>query len=230
MNEFLFSFLITKFYANNENIIYIPNNIKIYIEIPNSFENYLNKFGILNTFNIDNIVLGEPNPNEKNMQTNITYVPMLSLELDKNTKKEFKKLKGFEDDKQIEKFIKDNFNNINIKEYSYHQVETFIKLFISQFNMFTSNIKFTNTMDEDITDKCIMNFAKSTKYFTNGGFAKLIMQKKYIKDIFELCLDAYESDLSKEKFDIPLIFVDKERRKFKFEKLPDISEEKNKKN
>ena len=228
VNEFLFSFLITKFYANNENIIYIPNNIKIYIEIPNSFENYLNKFGILNTFNIDNIVLGEPNPNEKNIETNITNVPMLSLELDENTKKEFKKLMGFENDKQIEKFIKDNFNNINIKEYSYHQVETFIKLFISQFNMFTSNLKFTNTMDEDITDKCIMNFAKSTKYFINGGFAKLIMQKKYIKDIFELCLDAYKSDLSEEKFDIPLIFVDKEKRKFKFEKLPDISEEETK--
>ena len=26
LNEFLFSFLITKFYSNNENIIYIPNN------------------------------------------------------------------------------------------------------------------------------------------------------------------------------------------------------------
>jgi hypothetical protein len=56
INEFLFSFLITKFYAINENIIYIPNNIKIYIEIPNSFENYLTKFGILNAFNIENIV------------------------------------------------------------------------------------------------------------------------------------------------------------------------------
>ena len=37
INEFLFSFLIIKFYTNNEYIIYIPNNINIYIEIPNSF-------------------------------------------------------------------------------------------------------------------------------------------------------------------------------------------------
>lgn len=39
-NEFLFSFLITKFYINNEN------------KIPNCFENYLSKFGILNIFNM----------------------------------------------------------------------------------------------------------------------------------------------------------------------------------
>ena len=32
---------------------------KIYIEIPNSFENYLIKFGILNAFIIENIVIGE---------------------------------------------------------------------------------------------------------------------------------------------------------------------------
>ena len=46
INEFLFSFLITKFYNNNENIIYIPDNIDIYVEVPNSSENYLKKFGI----------------------------------------------------------------------------------------------------------------------------------------------------------------------------------------
>jgi len=40
LNEFFFSFLITKFYLNNESIIYIPNDIDIYIEIPNCFENY----------------------------------------------------------------------------------------------------------------------------------------------------------------------------------------------
>ena len=34
LNEFLFSFLITKFYTCNENIIYIPIDIEIYIEIP----------------------------------------------------------------------------------------------------------------------------------------------------------------------------------------------------
>jgi hypothetical protein len=145
INEFLFSFLITKFYAINENIIYIPNNIKIYIEIPNSFENYLTKFGILNAFNIENIVLGESNENEISNSANIINVPMLPLELEPKIRKEFNKLNDFNDDKEIEKFIKDNFNSIGIKEYSYHQVHTFIKLYISQFNTFKSKLIFKDT-------------------------------------------------------------------------------------
>ena len=43
LNEFLFSFLITKFYSNNENVIYIPINIDIYIEMPNSFKDFVRK-------------------------------------------------------------------------------------------------------------------------------------------------------------------------------------------
>ena len=43
LNEFLFSFLITKFYSNNENVIYIPINIDIYIEMPNSFKDFIRK-------------------------------------------------------------------------------------------------------------------------------------------------------------------------------------------
>jgi hypothetical protein len=57
LNEFFFSFLITKFYLNNESIIYIPNNIDIYIEVPNCFENYSSKFSILNIFKKENITL-----------------------------------------------------------------------------------------------------------------------------------------------------------------------------
>lgn len=50
LNEFLFSFLITKFYSNNENIIYIPKNIEIYIEIPNCFYDFKSNCDILNLF------------------------------------------------------------------------------------------------------------------------------------------------------------------------------------
>jgi hypothetical protein len=52
INEFLFSFLITKFYTYNEDIIYIPNNLNIYIEISYCFQNYFTKIGILNEFYI----------------------------------------------------------------------------------------------------------------------------------------------------------------------------------
>ena len=59
LNEFLFSFLITKFYSNNENIIYIPKNIEIYIEIPNCFNDFMKHYDILKSFYIDIIKLEE---------------------------------------------------------------------------------------------------------------------------------------------------------------------------
>ena len=209
INEFLLSFLITKFYTNNEDIIYIPNNIKIYIEIPNSFENYLSKVGILNLFKIDNITLEN----------------LPKLELEEDLKETFKIMLGneAETDDQIEKFIKDN---INLKEYSYYQIQTFINLFISQFEIFSGKIKFSNSQNHDITKICIKYFADSTIYFTNGGFARLIVdKKKQQKNKIDLCLDAYENDLSKVEFKTPLIFIDGKTKKFRLEKLPDISKE-----
>jgi len=210
INEFLFSFLITKFYTNNEDIIYIPNNIKVYIEIPNSFENYLTKYGILSVFEKEHIELGK----------------LPKLELEEDIKQIFKRMIGKETNEEIEEFIK---RNIGINEYSYHQVQTFIKLFVNQFSIFKkSKIKFTNSQNNDITNNCITYFAESTKYFTNGGFQKLIMDKKQqIRDKIDLCLDAYENDLNNVKFKTPLIFIDEKTKKCKFEILPDISEEEN---
>ena len=203
INEFLFSFLVAKFYTNNGNIIYIPNNIKIYVEIPNSFENYLKKFGILNVFEIKNIALGE----------------LPELELEEYIKQIFNRIIGKSTNKEIEEFIKEN---IGIKEYSYHQVKTFIKIFINQFNTFGGKLKFSNSQGIDITNKIIKDTAESTKYFTNGGFPKLIMDKKqYIKDKIDLCLEPYENDLNKVKFKVPLIFVDKKTMKLNIEIFSD---------
>ena len=130
---------------------------------------------------------------------------------------------GKETNEDIEEFIKEN---IGIKEYSYHQVQTFIKLFISQFNIFKSNLNITNTGYDDITNSCIKYFAENTKYFTNGGFQNLIIGKKgQIKDETDLSLDAYDNDLNSVKFKIPLMFMDEKTMKLKLEILGDISEE-----
>ena len=123
INEFLFSFFITKFYINNGDIIYIPNNIKIYAEIPNCSENYLSNFGILNLFQIDNITFGN--------------LPKLKLYPD--IEMSFQRILGIATNEEIEEFIK---NNINLKEYSYYQIKSFINLFISQFKIFVVNKNF----------------------------------------------------------------------------------------
>ena len=209
INEFLFSFLITKFYTDNENIIYIPDNIQIYVEIPNSTENYLQKFGILNALTPENIKLGK----------------LLPLELKSNIRNKFKKLKGLETNEDIESFIKEKFKEIGIEEYSYYQVQTFIKLFISQFDSKDEDIK--------ITDEYIKYFVNSSKYFINGGFSKFLMKKKdengsnENNNINEL-QKVYESDLNKGTFKDPLIYIDKKNKKFKFDNLPDINKEEDK--
>jgi len=106
INEFFFSFLITKFYTNNESIIYIPKDIYIYIEIPNCFENYLSKFGILNIFNKENITReNKPDfnyPKEiinifKNMQeinSNDGIQKFVNKYIDSSIKQKEKKKKG----------------------------------------------------------------------------------------------------------------------------------------
>ena len=134
LNEFLFSFFITKFYINNDDIIYIPNNIKIYVEIPNENENYLSKIKLLKLFEIDNITMNN----------------LPKLELDEETRKIFKRIIGTEVIEQIEEFIK---NNIGIKNYSYHQIQIFIKMIKSQFNLLS---KLYNSESEDIK-KFIIN-------------------------------------------------------------------------
>ena len=219
INEFLFSFLITKFYTNNGNIIYIPSNLKIYIEVANSDENYIYKFGILNVLDRENIVQGELNQNEKN------NVKMLPLELESNIRKKFKALNGIEDNKEIEQFIK---KYIGIKEYSYHQVQIFIKLYISQFDSLENILKPNDSQDKNATKKCIEYFAKISASSANGGFSKVMMEKQDKKYTYEelLYLNPYESDL-KGNFDIPLIYLDESTKKIRFEKLLDISEDEN---
>ena len=52
IREFLFSFLITKSYCQNEDIFYYGNEFKIKIEIPAFiFEDFFQKYPILNLFN-----------------------------------------------------------------------------------------------------------------------------------------------------------------------------------
>ena len=50
MNEFLYFILFTKLYNQENNIFYLSKEIKVYIEVPNSFINFFQKFPILNLF------------------------------------------------------------------------------------------------------------------------------------------------------------------------------------
>ena len=89
-----FFFIITTFYLNNESILYIPNDISIYIEVPNCFDNYLQKFGILNIFKKENISI-------ENMPPFNYQVKMINT---------FKILLGINSNDDIQNFVSNYFN------------------------------------------------------------------------------------------------------------------------
>ena len=203
INEFLFSFLITKFYINNENIIYIPKDIQIYIEIPNCFQNYLSKFGILKFFNLENISLDN--------------IP--NLDLSKDIIYIFSRMLGYESNETIEKFIKEN---IGIEKYSYYQVKIFIDLFISQYGKLGNKLQFLSN-SQDMDKSFVREFRKFTKYFIYGGFAKMITEINKIKnkDYLDLLTHLYNNDLKLIELNTSLIFINKEKELSTFSKFSD---------
>ena len=186
--------------------------MKIYIEIPNCFNDYLSKFGILKVFSIDNIPLSKI-PDLDLPQVTIDIFSLM-LDYDTNAKE------------KIEKFIKEK---IGIEKYSFHQVQIFIKLFISQYSKFNCKLEFYNG-GKKVTDDCIQEFANCTKYFTAGGFAKLLNEKKNYEndDVYiDLLTSTYDNDLKGTKFEFPLIFIIKEKKKYIPLKIPNKNSKSN---
>jgi len=79
-------------------------------------------------------------------------------------------------------------------------------------NIFKGQKIYFSEGGKDVTDKCIDSFAEATKYFTYGGFSKLLLEKKEdnkntLKDEVDILSQEYDNDLKNEKFDKKLIFI-----------------------
>lgn len=106
VNEFFFSFLITRFYTNNENNIYISKNIQIFIEISNCFIDYLSKFSILTIFD----------------KENITFNNMPKFDYSNDIIRHFEDMKGINSNEDVQKFVKINIGDGDQNsKYSYHK-------------------------------------------------------------------------------------------------------------
>ena len=199
INEFLFSFLITKFYINSENIIYIPKDIEIYIEISNNIENYFSKLNILKKFELENITIDK--------------IP--KLDLPEDTIKIFDENFKTKTNQQIDSFIK---KYLGFENYSYHQIQIFIKFITSQFTQFKS--KLTNYLkDKKEEELYIEEFSKCASHYVMNGYTKYLIEKfnnaekvKYNENYY---FELYEKELLKRtKFDIPLLFTIIENMQF----------------
>ena len=95
---------------------------------------------------------------------------MLPFNYPKNIIEKFTRMLEIKSNEGIQEFV---HKYINIPKYSFHQINIFIKLFISQYIKFNSKIKFLNN-GKNVTNESIQQFAECTQYFTNVGFAQLL--------------------------------------------------------
>ena len=64
-------------------------------------------------------------------------------------------------------------SHIGVNKFSYHQINIFIKLFMSQYKIENKKISFKDN-GKDVTEDCIKALAECTQYFTLSEYAQLI--------------------------------------------------------
>ena len=165
MKNFLFSFLVTKLYGQNENIFYLSKNVEIKIEIPNGFINFFYKFPILDMFEnkyemkIDKleelIVPPEINSNmqivcnylklfeEKQISEADLYIKNVSIKKEEKESYDIKvkeidaqSLPQKECDRLIHKYI-------GLENPTYYQINSFINVLSGQLKKFSMNYGLT---------------------------------------------------------------------------------------
>ena len=166
MKDFLYSFLITKLYGQNETLFYLSKDIEIKIEIPNGFVNFFLKFPILSMFKnrivmtIDKLPkLIVPPQLDSNIQIVCNYLKILkegklankdlyikSVSMEPDDIKSLLNPDFIKEDTRIdatslsqeecEKLIKEN---IGIELPTYYQINSFINALSGQLKKFSIN-------------------------------------------------------------------------------------------
>ena len=204
LSEFLFSILVTKFYNKNGKILYIPKDISIYIEIPNCYENYLSKLGILNLFKREHISF------ENLPKFNF---PMEIIQI-------FNQKLGINTNEKLEAFVK---KYIGIQKYSFYQIDIFIKFIINHlFSISCTKFKFLSN-GKDVTDKIISNFSKCSQYFTNCAFSRILTKNK-INNNLDILSETFYNDLRNMENPYILYYFNKEKMSYNILKITDSTE------
>ena len=168
MLDFLFSLLITRVFGKNEDIFYLSKDIKIKVEIPNTFIDFFLKFPILTLFNIKEMKISNlpflivPEELDSNIQIIANYlncqqkdeinnydliIPKVTPKDFENRTIEFKKSKKkvciSKNATKLSQIIcqKLIFNVIkeNVVEPNYYQITSFINVLAVQLKKFNQN-------------------------------------------------------------------------------------------
>ena len=194
IREFLFSFLITKFYSKNDDIFYYGNELKIKIEIPVTiFEDFLIKYPMIKIFKQIPKIKSIPRPKL-----------ILNNRLDSNFQITFNYLKYYDQGLINENNIKIN-NEVNqglniqildvdtcenlLKKYltiqkpNFYQISAFIKILGNQFSLFSINYFLDANSQENSNIKkfrsffikCLINV---TKHFITSAYSNILEEQQ----------------------------------------------------
>ena len=190
IKDFLFKLLILKKFEINENVIYIRENITIFIELANDFFDYFNNYRILGIFNIQRSIksIGKISFENKKDKENIKIVSAILnmyenneiVERNADFDKDFIK-----NDEQTKSII---LQHLGIKFPNYYQIKSFIRILAFEFEKFNQCFAFSpETLKENFINmnkskeealnlrKLIVQcFINVTKHFTSGPFEELI--------------------------------------------------------
>ena len=220
MKEFLFLILITKSYKINEDIFYLFNENEIQIEIPNESFDFFSKFPILTLipqnlehkltiYNLEKLIV--PQQIDSDIQIVCNYLKLIKLNKIDDYILYFK---NFSPNFIIQNILEKNENSIKIidaeiipnnechqlifenykigkNDFSYYQINIFIKLLAMQFKKFNqsyllNSIKMINKK-KDIKKArpyIINEFIKLSEYLTKIFFKNLLYEQSRLDNIF----------------------------------------------
>ena len=200
MTEFLFSILITRIYGHDEDMLYLPKEIEIKIEIPNGFVDLFKKFPLLSIFDKQILLLRDlpllivPKDIKSNIQIVANYLKFRenidNIDLDikeitphafivNNTLQKAEMLSPEECQSLIFTELKKTIDFPN-----YYQIKSFIDVLANQLICFTRNYFLSSSLlrehrvQRSIRTFIIESFIKLTKHFTKGAYDELVAQQK----------------------------------------------------
>ena len=208
MKNFLFCFLVTKLYSQNENLFYLSKYVEIKIEIPNGFIELFYKFPLLDMFEnkhkmsitkLEKLIV---NPNiNSNIQIVCNYLKLFEDGKISDTELYIKNVSIKKDEfdinveernavsmpqKECERLI---HKYIGIENPTYYQITSFINVLAGQLKKFSMNYQLTVrylTENEELIKEnlkgirrvLVDSFIKNTQHFTKGAYNNLLNSKE----------------------------------------------------
>ena len=211
ISEFLFSFLILRYYSQNENIFYYEKEMKIKVEIPNSFFNYQKLIPIFDFFetihltqdNLPKLII--PNDLLSNTQIVCNYLKYINQINDREIY--FDGLDHYQTSNSIKaESLNENecsdliYQNLNIENPNFYQIESYINIIAEQLILFSKSI-YLNVSQLNEIKQYKKNLNNIRFFFVNS---LTLITKHFITSSYDNILKGQKIAISQQKGKIDL--------------------------